>query len=472
MSGRYFEISRENCNFGNYIPSGRQLPRTPPLTDVKRHLDFGGEDPNNDCAELQQNVEAGSGDQDDPNRTFDLNTHDAKPVCLENIFKPDDPKSLLKGMKGYSLTAGDLEFIEKMKEEKLIKKLQGDLEDVQRLLKKETMALELTLACREKALAELNKFPSCEELTEWVKVVLKMTSPLSELSDLDAKSLLTMVTKENVQKAVEEKRIGLTHMEKMLANKKKEEAEERGQLEKQIANEQLKVQGLMSQLSDLKSELAQQKIINLILQEAYEALQMQINIQEVKESKGDTLEELQVSKTRVKRGKERKKAVTPTERLQDATNQSQPTGMNSSSQQTVIETDNQTSLKDDAHMNTNESMKTSTKEQTKPKSGVEKPTKSVKAARGPQKKAEEQESNSKESVKAVRGRRQPAGPSKTAAPQPKNQSKVKAGERQSTSQQAASSHRSRNKVAVAADNAGEEAQNVGLRRSKRIASRR
>ncbi|XP_067439551.1 uncharacterized protein si:dkeyp-34c12.1 isoform X2 [Thunnus thynnus] len=259
MSGGYFEISRENRNFGNYIPSGRQLPRTPPLTDVKRHLDFGGGDPNNDCAELQQNVEAGSGDQDDPNRTFDLNTHDAKPVCLENIFKPDDPKSLLKGMKGYSLTAGDLEFIEKMKEEKLIKKLQGDLEDMQRLLKKEMMALELTLACKEKALAELNKFPSCEELTEWVKVVLKMTSPLSELSDLDAKSLLTMVTKENVQKAVEEKRIGLTHMEKMLANKKKEEAEERGQLEKQIANEQLKVQGLMSQLSDLKSELAQQE---------------------------------------------------------------------------------------------------------------------------------------------------------------------------------------------------------------------
>eukprot|EP00064_Thunnus_orientalis_P010755 superscaffoldBa00001488_g10782 len=152
MSGGYFEMSRENRNFGNYIPSGRQLPRTPPLTDVKRHLDFGGGDPNNDCAELQQNVE-------------------------------------------------------------------GDLEDMQRLLKKEMMALELTLACKEKALAELNKFPSCEELTEWVKVVLKMTSPLSELSDLDAKSLLTMVTKENVQKAVEEKRIGLTHMEKMLANK-------------------------------------------------------------------------------------------------------------------------------------------------------------------------------------------------------------------------------------------------------------
>ncbi|KAM7375298.1 hypothetical protein PAMA_014410 [Pampus argenteus] len=145
---------------------------------------------------------------------------------------------------------------------------QGDLDEVQRLLKKETMALELTLASREKAQAELNKFPSCEELTEWVKVVLKMTSPSTEVSDLDTKSLLAMVTKENVDKAVEEKKNKLAQMEKMVANKKKKEAKERGQLEKKNANEQLKTRGLMSQLADLKSELAQQE-------EAHKALQMQ-----------------------------------------------------------------------------------------------------------------------------------------------------------------------------------------------------
>lgn len=46
-----------------------------------------------------------------------------------------------------------------------------------------------------------------------------MTSPSAELSDLDTKSLLNMVTKENIQKAVEEKTIELTQMEKMVANK-------------------------------------------------------------------------------------------------------------------------------------------------------------------------------------------------------------------------------------------------------------
>lgn len=38
--------------------------------------------------------------------------------------RADDPASLLTGMKGYQLTSGDLEFIQKMKEEKRIKKLQ------------------------------------------------------------------------------------------------------------------------------------------------------------------------------------------------------------------------------------------------------------------------------------------------------------------------------------------------------------
>lgn len=47
MLGRYFDICREGSYSGNCIPSGRQLPRTPPLTtDVKRHLDFSHDDSN------------------------------------------------------------------------------------------------------------------------------------------------------------------------------------------------------------------------------------------------------------------------------------------------------------------------------------------------------------------------------------------------------------------------------------------
>ncbi|XP_074483542.1 uncharacterized protein LOC141763117 isoform X3 [Sebastes fasciatus] len=378
MSDRFLEILRDSRLSMNYIPSGRQLPRTPPLMSVKKELDFCNDDSNVDCEEPEQNMEVYSRDQGDnnPNTTFDFNT-------IRTKKEPDEPNSMLKGMKGYQLTPTDLEFIEKMKAEKHIKRLQ---------------------------------LPSCEDLTEWVKVVLEMTSPSTELTGLDAESLLALVTEENIQRATEEKRFKLARMKSMEANKREKEAKERGQLEKRIAGEQLKIHGLMSQLSDLKSEVAQQ-------QETYKALEMQISTQEAPEipaEEVDTSEELQAAKTQAKgRGKGRTKAVKST-------------------------------LK------------------TKQKSGaaVEKPMKSVKEARGPQKKVEEQESNSQESVQAVRGRRKPPGPA-----QPENQSHVKAGKALSTSQQAAPSQGKRGAATTAGD-AGEEAQSTVLRRSKRIASRR
>ncbi|KAM8722955.1 uncharacterized protein AB9X84_005427 isoform 3-T3 [Acanthopagrus schlegelii] len=250
MSDRFEEIRRESGFSGNYIPVGRQLPRTPPLTDVIKHLDFCSAD--EDC----ENMEAGFRDLDEENRMFDFSTPEAK---KEHASQPDEPNAMLKGMKGYQLTPSDLEFIKKMQQEKLLKKLQSDLEEVQKSLKKEMMAAELVYASREKAQAELKKFPSCEEIADWVKVVLKVTSPLAELEDVDTKSLLAMVTKEDVQRVVDDKRIELARMEKMVANKRKKDSKEREKLERQITSEQVKIQGLMSQLSDLKSELAQQE---------------------------------------------------------------------------------------------------------------------------------------------------------------------------------------------------------------------
>ncbi|XP_020497885.2 axoneme-associated protein mst101(3)-like [Labrus bergylta] len=312
MSDRYNEIRRESGHMGNCIPSGQQLPRTPPMMDVKRHLDFCNEDQNEDCEETQQGAQAGSRNQEENelNRTFDFNP-------LEIKTKPDDPTSMLKGMKGYQLTQSDLEFIEKMKEEKLAKKLQGDLEEIQRLLKNQMMAFELTCATREKAQAELQKFPSCEDLTRLMKVVLKTSTPLTDLTDLDAKSLLAMVTEEDVQTAMAEKRIELTRMEKMVANKKKKEAK----LEKKVAAEQMKIQGLMSQLFTLKSELTQQE-------EANKALELQISTQKAQESKVEaeevkTSDEPQATKVN-SRGKERKNAVKSKENVQDS-NQSKST---------------------------------------------------------------------------------------------------------------------------------------------------
>lgn len=53
MSNRYFEIRRESGHGGNFIPSGRQLPRTPPFQDVKKCLDFDAEDGGRDFESVE-----------------------------------------------------------------------------------------------------------------------------------------------------------------------------------------------------------------------------------------------------------------------------------------------------------------------------------------------------------------------------------------------------------------------------------
>lgn len=192
---------------------------------------------------------------------------------------------------------------------------------------------------------------------------------------------------------------------------------------------------------------------------------MQINSQKAPDFQveADTSEELHATKSQVKRRGKERKAVKSTEKLQDTTNQSK-----SMSKHTDCKTDNQNTLKDD-HANKNSERETLKAKQMSG-AAAERPAKPVKAVRVSRKKVEEQQSN-QVSVHTVRGRRKPPGTTQTAASQLKDRGKVKTEEDQSASQQAASSS-SGKKAAVAADDVQEGAQNAGLRRSKRIASRR
>ncbi|XP_061745143.1 uncharacterized protein LOC133544103 isoform X2 [Nerophis ophidion] len=229
----------------NYIPSGQQLPRTPSLTDVKRELVFFSEASLSDHL-LNKEV---SKENLEPIE-FKANTPDTKPDCSD---------SLLSGMKGYQLTENDLEFIKTLKVDKRTKHLQAQLKALQKELISEKMALELTLASREKAQAELEKFLSCLEAAKLLKLVLQVTLPSVRVSELlDAKSLLAMVTKEDVDKAVGEKKRAIGRMEKTAA-RLREDSEEKRQLEKQLVSDQLAIQRLMSELSDLKTKLAEQE---------------------------------------------------------------------------------------------------------------------------------------------------------------------------------------------------------------------
>ncbi|XP_028255875.1 plectin-like [Parambassis ranga] len=220
----------------NHIPSGRQLPRTPPLNDFSPS-DFEEKQPVE--AELRNNEE------------LDLSS-----------LKTEPEWSMLKGMKGYQMTTDDLDFITKLKKEQLIKKLKKDLEDVQKLLKKETTALEMACASRDKVQAELNKLLSSEDIIMRVNVVFKVISLQVNLKGMNARSLLDMVTVEDIQRTVEQKKSELTRMRKIKEERRRKEAEERGVIEKQITSEQVKIQELMRELSNLKSELAQEKEVS------------------------------------------------------------------------------------------------------------------------------------------------------------------------------------------------------------------
>ncbi|XP_014828389.1 PREDICTED: uncharacterized protein LOC106907291 isoform X2 [Poecilia mexicana] len=230
MEEALFEVVLSSAN---HIPSGRHLPRTPPMTSVKKHLDFDDVEPvmPNSNAEADGDVE----------------------VLGCSSLKMENPYTMLKGMKGYHLTPDDLNFIKKKAEDEY-----EELAEIQALLKIDVKLLELALVSRATAQVTLSLIPSSDVLANWAKLVLRETSP-SDFTHLDTKSLLAVVKMEEIQRLTDQKKKVIAMMEATAAETCKKEAEERGHLEMQVANEELKIQELMRELTGLKSDLLQQE---------------------------------------------------------------------------------------------------------------------------------------------------------------------------------------------------------------------
>ncbi|XP_061651473.1 uncharacterized protein LOC133487866 [Phyllopteryx taeniolatus] len=231
------------------IPTGRQLPRTPPMNEVKKL------DRKRDNVAMHQRTEGDSGEHPDPHM-IKLNTSGTKQGFS------DFSEALLTGMKGYQLTACDLDFMRKMQVEKQTKQLQGELEQVQNVIKSERMALDLTLASREKVQAALENLASCTELVEHLKQVLGVVLPSFKVLEQDVRSLLAMVTKEDVARVLSEKKQAMCHMQKEMSLRKEHT---KAHLEKQLVDDQLVIQQLMREMSELKStaqlEMVRRKVV-------------------------------------------------------------------------------------------------------------------------------------------------------------------------------------------------------------------
>lgn len=173
----------------------------------------------------------------------------------------------------------------------------------------------------------------------------------------------------------------------------------------------------------------------MVSQEAYSALQAQIDNRETSNTKAEkveTSEERRDAKSQVKRPrKERKNPAKASEKTQGGTNQSKPTRQRLADSQSGEQTRENDDHDDPVTGRTS-------KAKLKSEAAARKPTKPA-----AQKRAQGKESKSQESEPAVGERMRAPGKPKTVASQPRNQ-----------------------------PGAGEEAPNTGLRRSKRIASRR
>ncbi|KAM9829022.1 uncharacterized protein ACBT44_003071 isoform 2-T2 [Syngnathus typhle] len=218
MAGNSLKKLKESLH---YIPTGRQLPRTPPPLQVKQRLEFPNEDEKSHIVEFKQGPEGGSSEHPDPD-VFQVN--DIKPVL--GAFSD----SLVNGMKDYQLTASDQDFMMKMQVEKQIKQLEGELVELRNMLQTE-LVLESTLYPGDNVQAELQKSSSYSELVAHHK-------------------------KEDVDRAPSKKKEKKQAISQKETSWRKEDTNEREHLAEQLVGHKTTIQQLMRDLADLKSKLA------------------------------------------------------------------------------------------------------------------------------------------------------------------------------------------------------------------------
>ncbi|XP_049609267.1 uncharacterized protein [Syngnathus scovelli] len=208
----------------HYIPTGRQLPRTPPPFQVKQRLEFHNEDEKSHIVEFKQDPEGGSSEHPDLD-VFQVN--DTKPVL--GAFSD----SLVNGMKDYQLTASDQDFMMKMQVEKQIKQLEGELVELRNMLQTE-LVLESMLYPGDNVQAELQKSSSYPELVAHHKKVLGSLYSSVKVLELKAVSLLAIVSKEDVDRAPSKKKGKKQAVSQQETSWRKEDTNEREHLAEQL----------------------------------------------------------------------------------------------------------------------------------------------------------------------------------------------------------------------------------------------
>ncbi|XP_010898707.2 uncharacterized protein LOC105027991 isoform X1 [Esox lucius] len=297
----------------NDIPLGRQLYRTPPMSEFKKPLCFSSE---TQIKELRCSPELFSQKTEEKtmhtieeiktspelNVTMELYTLQSPgsetcrrsritshTICSASVLE-EDPYSLIRGMEGYEVTPEDLVFIKSAKQ-KQINHLQMDdlLNGLRNKIK----------ASREMFQADLDQILSCEQ---------------GGVLALDSISLLAQKNTADVQHAVREEQAKIAELEDRLTKvlklrEERQRNQEMGSLNKQIFKIKGQIDCLKVELSELNSQLA-------VGEDAgnESLLAMQGTLKNLEDSKSIKHEEdlssqelLQVAPSRVKAVKESKR---------------------------------------------------------------------------------------------------------------------------------------------------------------------
>lgn len=160
------------------------------------------------------------------------------------------------------MTSEDLWFMQTLKEEKELQRLQDEVVALKKEVQSQSMALALTLASREKSQDELKQLPSCEEIRKWALLFLEKQPLSTDLSVLDVRALLALVPQTTLTNSISIQSHKVDLLNNDVMKRKQENVKKREVQGNLLAAEKSRILELMATLAELKSSLTlQQEVI-------------------------------------------------------------------------------------------------------------------------------------------------------------------------------------------------------------------
>ncbi|RXM98989.1 hypothetical protein EOD39_12321 [Acipenser ruthenus] len=191
-------------------------------------------------------------------------------------FNAMDTSGIIRGMQGNNWTEADLEFVQRMKNEKLVMQLKEELKRLQRELKDEIQKKELLWAQKEKIQTDtVNMEETVDRTVQLGRAFLCRKMDPSIVEPLCPESVLKQLSVASVQQVIQQETAKLQALEEKLTGEQKQASHQIKQLQIEMRNkemyylekikshkervlmEQELVDNLNDQLSELQEKLSE-----------------------------------------------------------------------------------------------------------------------------------------------------------------------------------------------------------------------